>query len=119
MVVVDRANIESRRHVTIRSIYWKLVDYVFEHVHVQFDFTLEGCDDDEGLNSHGDLPHYSPSDFVMERDLSGKRVFINPFTELAVQIGRHFESSRRTATASTMVVFILPKWAKLNELTRH
>jgi hypothetical protein len=34
--------------------------------------------DDEGLNSHGDLPLCSPSDSILERDLSGERVFINP-----------------------------------------
>jgi hypothetical protein len=48
--------------VTIRSNDWKLVDSVFEPLHARIDFTLEGCAHDEGLNSHGDLPHCSPSD---------------------------------------------------------
>jgi hypothetical protein len=39
---------------------------------------VEGYADDEGLNSHGDLPHCSPSDSILERDLSRERVFINP-----------------------------------------
>jgi hypothetical protein len=69
---------QSRKHVTRRSIDWKLVDYVFGPLHARFDFTLEGCANDEGLNSHGDLPHCSPSDSILERDLSGKRVFIHP-----------------------------------------
>jgi hypothetical protein len=75
----------SRRHVTTRrySIDWKLVDSVFEAMHAQFDFTLEICVDDESLNSHGDLPHSSPSDSVLERVLSGERVFFNPPKELA------------------------------------
>jgi hypothetical protein len=60
---------QSRKHVTRRSIDWKLVDYVFEPLHARFDFTLEGCADDEGLNSHGDLPHCSPSDSILARDL--------------------------------------------------
>jgi hypothetical protein len=60
----------SRKLVTIRVIDLKLVDYVFEPVHARFNFTLEGCVDDEGLNSHGDLPHFSPSDSILERDLS-------------------------------------------------
>jgi hypothetical protein len=68
----------SRKHVTIRSIDWKLADSVFEPLHARFNFTLEGCADDEGLNSHGDLPHCSPSDSILERDLSGERVFSNP-----------------------------------------
>ena len=68
---------QSRKPVTIRSIYWKQVDYVFEPLHARFNFTLEGCADDEGLNSHGDLPHCSPSDSILERDLSGERMFIN------------------------------------------
>jgi hypothetical protein len=46
-------------------------------------FTLKGCAHEEGLNSHDDLPHGSRSDSIMERDLSGERVFINPPWELA------------------------------------
>jgi hypothetical protein len=43
------------RHViTRRSIDWKLVDCVFDPMHARFNITLEGCADDEGLNSHGD-----------------------------------------------------------------
>jgi hypothetical protein len=69
---------EGRKPVTKRSIDWKLVDSDFEPLHARFDFTLEGCADDEGLNSHGDLPLCTPSDPILERDLSGERVFINP-----------------------------------------
>jgi hypothetical protein len=98
---------------------WKMVGYVFEPVHARFHFTMEGCADDEGLNSHGDLPHYSPSDSVLERDLSGERVFINPPWELVEQIGKQFESCRRTAPTSTMAVFVLPKWAKFASMTKH
>jgi hypothetical protein len=112
---------QSRKHVTRRSIDWILVDYVFEPLHARFDFTLEGCADDEVPNSHGDflLPHCSPSDSILERDLSRERVFINPPWELVEQIRRHFESCRRTTPTSTMVVFVLPKWAKFNELIRY
>jgi hypothetical protein len=77
----------------MRLVDWKLVDYTFEPLHARFHFTLEGCADDEGLNSHGDLPHFSPSDSILERDLSRKRVFVNLPWELAKEIGRHFESS--------------------------
>jgi hypothetical protein len=69
---------ESREHVTKRSIDWKMVDYIFEPMHARFEFTLEGRADDEGLNSHGDLLHFSPSDCILERDLSKERMFINP-----------------------------------------
>jgi hypothetical protein len=34
-------------------------------------------------------------------------------------MGQHFESCRRTAPISTMTVFVLPKWAKFNQLTKH
>jgi hypothetical protein len=62
---------QSRKPVTIRSIDWKLVDLIFEPLHARFDFKLEGCADDEGLNSHaGDLTHRSPSDSILERSLS-------------------------------------------------
>jgi hypothetical protein len=110
---------QSRKHVTIRSIDLKLVDCVFEPMHARFVFTLEGCDDDEGLNSHGDLPDCSASDPILERDLLGERVFINPPWELAEQIGQRFERCRQTTPASTMAVFVLPKWAKFNQLTKN
>jgi hypothetical protein len=80
---------------------------------------MEGCVDDEGLNSHGDLPHCSPSDSILERDLSGERVFINPPWELAKRIVQHFEDCRRTSPTFTMAVFLLPKWAKFAQLTKH
>jgi hypothetical protein len=60
----------------------------------------------------------SPSDSIMDRDLSGERVLVNPPRELDEQIGRHFESCRRTTPTSAMAVFVFPKWAKFNELTR-
>jgi hypothetical protein len=31
----------------------------------------------------------------------------------------HFESCRRTTPATTMVVFVLLKWAKFNTITEH
>jgi hypothetical protein len=65
----QRKHRHSRKHVTRRSIDWKLVDSVFEPLHTRFDFAMEGCADDESLNSHGDLPHCSPSDSILERDL--------------------------------------------------
>jgi hypothetical protein len=100
---------QSRKPVTRRSIDWKLVDYVFDPLHARFNFTLEGCADDEGLNSHGDSPHCSPSDSILERELTRERVFINPPWELAAQIAQHFEDCRRTSPTSTMAVFVLPK----------
>jgi hypothetical protein len=87
----------NRRHVITRlSIDWKLVDYVFEPLHIRFDFILEGCADHEGLNSHGDLPPSYVSDSVMEKDMSEERVFCNPPWEIEEHIARHFESYRRT-----------------------
>jgi hypothetical protein len=55
-----------------------MVNYVFDHVHARFDFTLEGYAEHEGLNSHGDLPHCSPSDSIIERETSVERVLANP-----------------------------------------
>jgi hypothetical protein len=109
----------SRKPVTRRSIDWKLVDSVFDPLHARFNFTLEGCAYDEGLNSHSDLPHCSPSDSILERDLTGERVFINPPWELAEQIAQHFEDCRRTSPTSTMAVFVLPKWAKSTQVTKN
>jgi hypothetical protein len=110
---------QSRKPITRRSFDWKLVDSVFEPLHARFNFTLEGCANDEGLNSHNDLPHCSPSDSILERDLSRERVFINPPWELAERIAQHFEDCRRTSPTSTMAVFLLPKWAKFAQLTKH
>jgi hypothetical protein len=96
-----------------------MIDYIFEPLHARFDFTLEGCADDEGLNSHGDLPCYSPSDYVMEGDLSGERVLFNPPWELAEEMACHFKSCCRIAQTQTMALFVLPKWAKFNDIPRH
>jgi hypothetical protein len=97
-----------------------MVVLVFQPLHARFDFTLEDCIDDEGINSHGDLPHCSPSDLVLERELSGERVFINsPWEFVEHIIGRHFETCRRASLTSAMVVFVFPKWAKFRELTRY
>jgi hypothetical protein len=46
-------------------------------------------------------------------------VFVNPPWELAERTAQHFEKCRRTAPTSTLAVFVLPRWAKFNELTRH
>jgi hypothetical protein len=110
---------ESRKHVTRRSIDWKLVDYVTEPLHARLDFTLEGCANDEDLDLHGDLSHCSPRDLIMERDLFEERVFLNPPWEWAQHIGHHFENCRRAAPTSTMGAFVLSKWAKFNKLSRH
>jgi hypothetical protein len=112
-------HIESRKPLFTRSIDWKLLYSVFEPLHARFDFTLEGYVDDADLNLHGDLSHCSPSDSIMEKNLTGERVFINPPWELAEHIGRYFESCRRISPTSTMDVFVLFKWAKFNELIRH
>jgi hypothetical protein len=88
-------------------------------MHARFNFTQEGCVDDEGLNSHGDLPRCSPSYSILERDLSGKQMLINPPWELAEQIAQHFEDCRRPSPTSAMAVFVLPKWAKFAQLTQH
>jgi hypothetical protein len=55
----------------------------------------------------------------MERDLFEERVFLNPPWEWAQQIGHHFENCRRAAPTATMGAFVLSKWAKFNELSRH
>jgi hypothetical protein len=68
---------------------------------------MEGCTDDEGITSHGDLPHFSLSDSVLERDWSGERVFFDPSLDLAQRMARHFEICRRTSPVFTMVMFIL------------
>jgi hypothetical protein len=39
--------------------------------------------------------------------------------ELAEHMACHFEDFRRTAPATTMAMFVLPKWAKFNTITRH
>jgi hypothetical protein len=69
-----------------------MVDSIFDPMHARFNFTLEGCAYDEGLNSHGNLPQCSQSDSILERDLSGERMFVNPPWKLAEEIGRDFES---------------------------
>jgi hypothetical protein len=110
---------DNRRLVTTRrSIDWKLVYSLFELLHARFTSTMEGCADNDDLNSHGNLPQCSPRDFVLERiDLTGERVFFNLPWEFAELIAHHFETScRRRAPTSTMAMFVLPKKAKVNDL---
>jgi hypothetical protein len=110
----------SRRSVRTRcSIDWKLVYFVLDPLHVRMDFTLESCADDEGLNSHCDLPHSSPSDSVVKRDLSGEVCSSIHHGSKQKHVACHFERCRRTCPAATMDVFALPKWAKLNTMTRR
>jgi hypothetical protein len=115
----------NRKHVTTkRSIDWKLVDFVFEPLYARFNFTLEGCVDDEGLNSHGDLPLCSLSDSILERDLRGERVSFNPPRELGDGIHiftsfRELSATRRATPTSTLAIFVLPKWVEFSDLTRQ
>jgi hypothetical protein len=46
-------------------------------------------------------------------------VFINPTWERAEHIVQHFKSCRRTTLTSTMAMLVLPRRAKLSELTLH
>jgi hypothetical protein len=82
-------------------------DYFSEPLQARFYFTMEGCTNDEGITSHGDLPHFSLSDSILERDWNGVHVFFNPSLDLAQRMARHFEICRRTSLAFTMVMFVL------------
>jgi hypothetical protein len=90
---------------------------VFAPLDEQQYFTLEECDDDEGLNVHGDLPECCPSESILERDLAREQVFINPPWELADEIGQGFEHYRRITVKSTLAIFVLPKKANFSKLT--
>jgi hypothetical protein len=61
-------------------------------MHARFDFSWEGCANDEGIKSHNDLTRSLSKNFVLERDLSGERVLLNTPCELAEHMERHFES---------------------------
>jgi hypothetical protein len=65
------------------SEVWIIVESVFDPLHARFNLTLEGCADDEGRNSYTDVPHFSPSDSILECGLIGDRVVLNPSWELA------------------------------------
>jgi hypothetical protein len=71
------------------------------------------------LNSHGDLPHCSLSEYVLERNFNGERVFSNPPWVLVGHVACLFECCRRTTPTSIMAMFVLPRWAKFNDKTRH
>jgi hypothetical protein len=100
-----------------RSIDWKPLDSVFEPRHARFAFPLEEYDSDKGLNSHGDLPHCSPSEYILEIDLL--RVELQPSLGVGKKMARHFENCRRTSPTSTMALLVIPKWAKFDDLTQH
>ena len=112
---VRRRTDRSRR--SNYSVDWRLVDRVFDPLHDKLDFTLEGCADDEGLDTHRELPFCSKSNSVLERNLSGERVYVNPPWDSAELIANHFENCRKLDRANTLGVFVLPAWSKFDTMT--
>ena len=84
------------------------MDRIFEPLYDKYKFTLEGCADYEGLNTHKDLPFCSVNESVLERDLAGERVYIHPPWHRVEQIAAHFEQCRKANRNDTLGVFILP-----------
>lgn len=111
--------IRRRTKQSVRTVDWRLVDRVFDPLHDKLKFTLEACADDEGLDTHRELPFCSPSNSILNQDLSGERVYFNPPWDMAEQIAAHFENCRKLDRKNTMGVFILPAWEKFDTMTRN
>ena len=75
-------------------------------------FTLDGCADINGRNAHK-WAFCSKAKSVLERDLAGERVWLNPpFKEAFVEaLLRHYQRCKAASPANTGAALVLPLWA--------
>ena len=73
--------------------------------------TVDGCADTQGFNAQ--LPKfYSKHDSVLQADLAGERVWLNPpfEEEFICQLLLHYAKCKQSAPSSTCAVIVLPAW---------
>ena len=110
----------GRRHTRPRKsspFDWRLVDEEFDKLHAQYDFTVEACCDPKGANGHAGLPFFSTSNSVLDHDLSGQRVFMNPPFKDAVKMVTHLRRCHAKNPQQTRAVIVLPNWPAFAEIT--
>ena len=106
-----RRRLKAVRKKPAAAVDWRLVDEEFDRLHQSLNFTFEACCDDQGLNGHANLPYCSPANSVLDKDLAGERVFMNPPFKEAVKMVRHLRLCHQRDPKNTRALVVLPGWA--------
>ena len=96
---------------------WRLIDTEFDTLNAEFQFTVEACCDENGLNSHHNLPYCSSKNSFMDHDATGQSVFINPPWKLAKQCIEHMHHCHAKDPKNTKAVIVLPDWHTFSDCT--
>ena len=118
-----KRNVRTRKLTTSpkqlrTTVEWRLIDEEFIPLHKEHEFTFEACCDDEGLNSHADLPFASPSNSILDNDMSGESIFINPPWGMATTVVAHLEACRAKDVENTKAVIILPVFKQFESMVK-
>ena len=118
-----KRNVRTRKLTTSpkqlrTTVEWRLIDEEFIPLHKEHEFTFEACCDDEGLNSHADLPFASPSNSILDNDMSGESTFINPPWGMATTVVAHLEACRAKDVENTKAVIILPVFKQFESMIK-
>ena len=97
---------------------WRLVDDEFDRLHQKLQFTKEACCDQRGLNGHQDLPYYSAENSILDNDVSGECLFVNPPWKLAPKIVDHIRRCHAKDPENTKALIVLPKWPTFEDCTK-
>ena len=87
-------------------------------MHKAFRFTVSGCCDDKGGNNHAGLPFYCPSRSILDADLAGERVFMNPPWRQAAAFVKHLKTCYARDPDNTMAVIVLPDFPGFESITK-
>lgn len=93
----------SAVHYSSAFMSWRTPRGVFDQLHSEFEFTVDGCCTDENAL----LPHYwTEREDPLMRSWSGERVFINP--PYGRQIVRWMEKAWTEQNAAQVIVALVP-----------
>ena len=106
------------RKKSVANMDWRLMDSEFDKLHGKFRFDMEACCDPAGLNGHAGLPYCSSVNSLLDTDVTGKRLFVNPPWKLAHQFVQHVRRCHAKDPGNTVAVIVLPKWPTFDKLTK-
>ena len=73
-------------------------------------FDIDACADDNGTNSQVSQDFCCPSKSFLDRDISGKKVYMNPPFDRVYDFLAHYFSCKERDPIHTRGMFILPRW---------
>ena len=120
MVAGRRRKVSARRKKSKGSapMDWRLTDDEFAKLHQKLQFTMEACCDQRGLNGHQNLPYYSAENSILDNDVSGQCLFVNPPWKLAGKIIDHIRRCHAKNPENTKALIVLPKWPTFENCTK-